>query len=125
MINEEIHPGIFKEWSYMDNNNMNPNLNQHINPAYAEKFNPNSKNFKGFYIFNKNNFVKEFACIYSPDIFLIFNTNFEFSKIAVSNKNKGFNIFNTRHEWVGFMISDEIGGFLMFDTKCNWEFYVR
>ena len=125
MINEQIHPGIQKEWSYMDNQKMNPQLTTEIRPSYAVKFNPNSKEFEGIYIFDKEQKVNAFACKFSNDIMLIYNTNFEFSKIAVSNKNKGFNLFNTRHEWLGFMISDENDGFLLFDTQGNWEFFAH
>jgi len=83
-----------------------------INP----KFN---LNFNGFFHFNNETELEEYAII-QDNIIHFYNLDGETTKFGVGHQNNGYSIFNNDKTYIGHLETNSNNGYNLFDSSQDW-----
>ncbi|MBS1565096.1 MAG: hypothetical protein JST39_11950 [Bacteroidetes bacterium] len=103
------------------NKQLNPLVNTDLNPMFVVCLSPRFENWKGLYLFDKEDSLWGYITRYSNELLLEFDKNAEWKFFYIKTAIGTFNRFNLNGKWTGeFLCPDSMVGYNLFDNDGKW-----
>jgi hypothetical protein len=100
---------------------MNPEKNVFLNPMFRNELHPKSPDWKGSYLFDKNDELIGYVSKASQNVLLVFDANSQWTGYFIRATENIYNEFTPEGTWTGRMLcSDSMSGFNLFDNEGKW-----
>jgi len=116
-----LNPTVNQAINPLNNIGFNPCENQSINPMYQNLLHPKNPQWKGLYMYDKDDNLAGYITKATQDVMLCFDRNSEWCGFYVRAEQNIFNHFDMKAQFTGdFICYDSMFGYNEFGKDGEW-----
>lgn len=116
-----ISPEHVDDINPVKNTSLNPLDNVEFNPMFVIWLSPKYEQWKGLYLFDKDDELQGYITKYSQELMLEFDKESVWKCFYIKTARGTFNQFNLSGKWTGYYLCfDSMVGYNLFDGQGEW-----